>query len=193
MKKIFLLFSLFVWVTKTNTFSNTTNGDWVYIVRGNEAAIVAYNGAGGEVVIPDNLDGFSVTQLGSGNYGGFVFGVPRAHQAANTSVTDLTIPDSVKRIGHSALYACWGLTNINFGSGVTNIGESAIRNCHGLTSIYLPDSVLSIGLAAFEGCDRLNKLVIGNGTISIGEFAFDHLGGGQLTNVIIGGSSRNLL
>jgi hypothetical protein len=66
-----------------------------------------------------------------------------------------TIPPSVREIGSSAFYCCFGLTYIPFESpwgGPTIIGADAFRGCKYLTRIDIPSSVVSIGTQAFYQC-----------------------------------------
>ena len=53
-----------------------------------------------------------------------------------SSLTSITIPDSVTSIESGAFEGCSGLTNVTIGNGVTSIGDSAFFNCRNLTSIY---------------------------------------------------------
>ncbi|MCD7782890.1 MAG: leucine-rich repeat domain-containing protein, partial [Firmicutes bacterium] len=69
-----------------------------------------------------------------------------------TSLTSVTIPDSVKTIGGGAFSGCASLTSITIPDGVTTIGEYAFYGCESLTSITIPDSVTHIGAYAFWGC-----------------------------------------
>ena len=89
-----------------------------------------------------------------------------------SSLTSVTIPDSVKSIGNRAFYNCSGLTSITIPDSVTSIGASAFYGCSGLTSIDIPDSVTSIGASAFNGCTGLTSITIGSGVTSIGDSAF---------------------
>ena len=50
--------------------------------------------------------------------------------------TSVTIPDSVTEIGYAAFYACRSLTNVTIGNSVTTIGGWAFRDCYSLTSVY---------------------------------------------------------
>ncbi|MBQ2239705.1 MAG: leucine-rich repeat domain-containing protein, partial [Alistipes sp.] len=52
-----------------------------------------------------------------------------------SSLTSITIPESVTIIGHGAFYGCSSLTSITIGNGVTSIGEWAFEDCSSLTSI----------------------------------------------------------
>lgn len=94
--------------------------------------------------------------------------------SGRSSLTSITIPDSVKSIGSCAFYNCTGLTSVTIGNGVTSIGNYAFQGCSGLTSIKIPDSVTSIGSRTFYNCFYLTNIVIGNGVTSIGSYAFSY-------------------
>ena len=55
-------------------------------------------------------------------------------------------------IGGYAFYGCSSLTSLTLPSNVTKIGESAFEGCSSLTSLTLPSSVTEIGRSAFKGC-----------------------------------------
>ena len=75
-------------------------------------------------------------------------------------------------IGGSAFYKCSSLTSITIGNSVTSIGYGAFYKCSSLTSITIPNSVTSIGDYAFNSCSSLTSIIIGNGVTSIGDGAF---------------------
>ena len=52
-----------------------------------------------------------------------------------TSLTSVTIPDSVTSIGTWAFWDCTSLTSVTIGDSVTNIGDSAFHKCTSLTDI----------------------------------------------------------
>lgn len=91
---------------------------------------------------------------------------------ACSSLTSITLPNSVTSIGSSAFDGCSSLTSITIGSGVTDIGSLAFKGCSSLTSITIPDSVTSIGSSAFKICNSLTSITIGSGVTSIGKQAF---------------------
>ncbi len=80
-----------------------------------------------------------------------------------TSLTSVTIPDSVTSISYSAFNDCTLLTNVIIGNSVTSIGDSAFSGCTSLTSITIPDSVTSVGDSAFYGCTSMENIFVGAG------------------------------
>ena len=89
-----------------------------------------------------------------------------------TSLTSITIPDSVTSIGEYAFQYCGSLTSITIPDSVTDIGASAFSNCTSLTSITIPDSVTSIGDNVFSYCKSLTSITIPDSVTSIGNSAF---------------------
>ena len=74
-----------------------------------------------------------------------------------SGLTSVTIPNSVTSIGRRAFWACSRLTSVTIGNSVTSIGEIAFYGCSSLTNITIPNSVTSIGSGAFSGCDKLRQ------------------------------------
>ena len=79
-------------------------------------------------------------------------------------------------IGDWAFCDCTTLTSVTLPDSVTSIGMDAFEDCTGLTSITIPDSVTSIGMEAFEDCTGLTSVTIGSGVTRIGSRAFHETG-----------------
>ena len=107
-----------------------------------------------------------------------------------SSLTSITIPNSVTSIGSSAFYGCSSLTSIDIPNSVTSIGVWAFYGCSSLTSIDIPNSVTSIGGSAFKDCSSLTSITIGNSVTSIGEMTFRNCSG--LTSVVIPNSVTSI-
>ena len=122
-------------------------------------SIEQYRGAGGNVVIPSEINGLKVTAI---RYGAF---------KECTTLKSVTIPDSVTSIGASAFSYCRNLTSVTLSNGVTSIDWGAF-NCTGLTSITIPDSMTWIGEMVFGNCTNLKNVTIPNSVTSIGSSAF---------------------
>ena len=99
------------------------------------------------------------------------------------SLTSITIPDSVTTIGDYTFYSCSSLTSVTIPDSVTTIGNYAFTNCNNLTSISIPDSVTTIGSYAFWYCYSLTSVTIPDSVTTIGEATFSSCS--SLTSVTI--------
>ena len=106
------------------------------------------------------------------------------------SLTSVTIGDSVTSIGASAFYKCYSLTSVTIPNSVTSIGDSAFYSCDSLTSVTIPDSVTSIRRYVFYNCTSLTSVTIPNSVTSIGSYAFYNCD--RLTSVTIGNSVTSI-
>ena len=77
-----------------------------------------------------------------------------------TSLTSVTIPDSVIKIDMYALQGCANLTNVNMPSNISIIDGSAFQNCSSLQEVVIPNTISSIGQQAFRGCTSLTSITI---------------------------------
>ena len=110
--------------------------------------ITGYNGGAETVVIPDTIDGKSVTSIGR-----------RAFEGC-TNLKSITIPNSVTEMGRRAFSGCSSLIGIAIPNSVTEIGKYAFDGCKSLTSITIPDGVTSIGDGAFYNCSSLTEIKV---------------------------------
>ncbi len=129
--------------------------------------------------------------------------IPDSAFAGCSSLTSISIPDSVEGIGNRAFVevsqsynvteykGCSYLSEIDFGSGskLKSIGAEAFYGA-AITTLNLPASLISIGNDCFAGCNNLTEVVaIGNSLKSIGDGAFKNT---PLRSIIIPGSMDSL-
>ena len=80
-----------------------------------------------------------------------------------TGVTSIVIPNSVSNIGAGA-FCNFSLTGVTLPTGLTRIGDDAFQYCTGLTSVTIPTGVTSIGNRAFNGCSGLINVTMESST-----------------------------
>ena len=168
-----------------------------------EAVYYAVRGVGEhigtDIRIPKVYNGLPVIQIN-----------PRAF--ADTQITSVIIPDSIKFIGNHVFYGCSNLTSVIIPDSVTSISDYMFYNCTELTSIVIPDSVTSIGSyafcntgltsitipdsvtdidsGAFNGCSGLTSVILGNSVTSIGNYAL--MDCKSLTSVVLGNNVQTI-
>ena len=65
-----------------------------------------------------------------------------------------------------AFEGCSSLTTVTIPNSVTRIGYSAFAGCSALTSITIPNSVYSIGYYAFQGCYFQRNMFVNNSSLT---------------------------
>ena len=159
-----------------------TDGDYTYKVNADgTATIMDYTGSGGDITIPETLGGKSVTEISR-----------MKRDSGSTTVTSITIPKSVKRIGDSAFNTFLALKKVAFaaGSELESIGKDAFHWCKVLEEIELPSSVKTIGESAFEECESLGSITLPEGVSGIAQYTFE--GCKNLTTVSIPSTAANI-
>jgi hypothetical protein len=76
------------------------------------------------------------------------------------NLVSVTIPRSIKTIGHYAFAGCKKIFSIIIPEGIDSIGDGSFMNCETLKTLRLPASLISISDDAFEGCNNLNTIFV---------------------------------
>jgi len=161
-----------------NAYSTNADGsNYTYSTNADGSAnIVTYAGPPWVVTIPTNINGLTVTSIGT-----------NAFEYENR-LTSVTMPNSVTSIGDSAFADCQRLTGVPIPGSVTSIGAYAFFQCSSLTNATIDSG--DIGEQAFYECYSLTSVTIDNGVTSIGEAAFVFCD--RLTNITIPASVTNM-
>lgn len=77
---------------------------------------------------------------------------------AHTSITSITLPSSVKKIGQIAFLSCTKLSSITLNEGLESIGGDAFRYTR-LPKLYIPSTVSSINASVFRTIDVYNVTI----------------------------------
>lgn len=168
--------------------TDNRSGDFTYsVLSDNTAQITGYSGTAANLIVPDKLDGYTVTEIGKLCFSG------------NITLVSLKLPDTVTRIGTKAFAYCTNLASINYPlhlesagdyynggylfdgtrissitvpEGVTELPSYVFQGAYMLTEVQLPTTLTSIGSSAFSGCSQLPALCIPIGETQIGMNAF---------------------
>ena len=117
----------------------------------------------------------SITIPASVTYNGKTFNVVSIGDYAFrdcSSITSVTIPNSVRAIKTFAFYGCNAMTSVNIPASVTEIGMGAFEGCASLTWMVLPKGVPAIEDETFFGCKSLKGVISPESVSSVGEEAF---------------------
>ena len=172
------------WVAQAQ-FTYTTNDGAITITK--------YTGSGGDVVIPEQIGGVPVRQIGDNAFwfttGVLTVVIPNTVTSSGRSaisycrdLTAITIPGKVTTIGDYAFDSCTSLTNATISNGVGSIGNGMFYYCISLSSVSIPQTVVSIGSEAFAGAPLIG-LTIPDSVTAIGRGAFK--GCSQLLSIAI--------
>lgn len=160
-----------------------TGTDYQYTNNGNgTCTITLYTGEDKDIIIPNELDGLTVTALAS-----YAFeDLPLTSVVLPDTITSLgvyvfadcedlvkvNIPAGINEIPEYTFRGCVSLESVSFHDYIELIGQSAFNNCRALTSIVLPANLKTISNYAFNTCVSLTSLEIPEGVTSIGAYAF---------------------
>jgi len=130
---------------------------------------VCYKGESERVWYPSEINGDPVVAIGS-------------TVRNRKNITEVFIPEGIKKIGDYAFENCVNLKSIIIPEGVTTIGYSAFYKCVNLSNIVVPDSVNKIENKAFYACDSLTNFKFPSNLKLIGDQAFCSV---PLTDIIL--------
>lgn len=105
-----------------------------------------YNGRGGIVEIPAEINGLPVAEIGT-----------EAFKGCET-LTEIHVTDGVTKICDRAFSLCRRLKKIKISAAVEKISLSAFFACSSLQTVQLPDSLIEIGEFAFADCKNLREI-----------------------------------
>ena len=153
-----------------------------------DGKIILYFGNEKQLEIPADVteignDAFSDSSLAEVNMPDSVKKIGDGAFSFCSALTEITIPNSITKIGNGIFSHCSELTHITIPNSVTEIGDYAFAFCYNLMYITIPDSITKIGNYAFSCCYSLTEITIPNSVTKIGNGAFSDCW--DLTNIDI--------
>lgn len=137
-----------VWEKIPNDPSVTVDYEYEKNYEDLTVTITKYLGEAEDVVIPSEIDGFTVTAIGLQAFNGC------------DSIISLVIPDSVTVIGSWSFAYCTNLSSVSLGNNLATIGYRSFENCTSLKNITVPASVSTIGSEPFFNCTSIEKIEV---------------------------------
>lgn len=124
-----------------------------------QVAIKGYNGVSKNVVIPEEIEGKTVTVIFSCAF-------------MSMNIESVVIPDTVTIIWDHAFENCKSLKVVTFGDNITEIMENAFSDCTALLDVKLPEKLEKLGTKAFSNCTNLKKAYLNKNLSQMGTETF---------------------
>lgn len=158
------------------TVAKNIEGYFIYSIENEKAIITGHTLRDedvAEVVVPNEIDGYPVTQVCAfGNC---------------PSVKTVTLPNTLAGSGSTLYGAYESIETVIFQDGITDIPAYICRNLTSLKKVVIPDSATLIGKAAFSGCTSLENITITN-VETIGTEAFKNC-----SSLVLDGLPENIV
>jgi hypothetical protein len=130
--------------TETTTETTTSANIKDYVVSGgaitfdtDTRSIIGYTGKPTYVVIPEEIDGVPVENIDDSVF------------ESCSSLTSITLPGTIKKLGYRVFTSCRKLENVVIQNGTEEIDATSFRNCTSLKRIEIPDSVTTINVTVW--------------------------------------------
>lgn len=144
--------------------------DFAYTADGGEVTITDYIGTSEHVLIPDAIDGLSVTALADKAFyekavttvvvPDSVTEIGDLCFSGDNYLVSLKLPDGLSELPYAALESCFRLMNFNLPKELKKISGSALQYNYYLTHLTLPSSLTEIEQLNFIGLYGLQSLTL---------------------------------
>lgn len=154
------------------------SGDYRYTLNETGGAVItAYSGKETDLIVPSQLDGYTVTAIGKEafQYQDFLVSVSLPKGLTHIedkaffscgSLETVTLPEGLNVIGVEAFYGCSNIISLSLPEGLTSIRDGAFSFCT-LTSLTLPVSLTQVGANPWLYTPVALKLAPGNSVLSL--------------------------
>lgn len=90
-----------------------------------------------------------------------------------TGLTHVTIPDTVRQVDPAVFQNCTKLVSVKLPAGLAEIDQYMFANCISLQHVDMPDSITKINIYAFHNCTSLTSLALPKNLSSLSVGCFD--------------------
>lgn len=113
------------------------------------------SGYSGKIVIPATVVNPDAPEAGEYTVVGIGFAA-----FAQSSITGITMPETITYIANSAFYMCSGITTITLPENLRTIGIESFASCASLRKIHFPAAVESIGRGNFSATNQMSSITV---------------------------------
>lgn len=140
-------------------------------------------GREGAYTIPSSVNGKTIDQIWTSGFEGAASltditipaSIGRLGTAAfeSTGLTHVTIPDTVQQVDPAVFQNCTKLVSVKLPAGLAEIDQYMFANCISLQHVDMPDSITKINIYAFHNCTSLTSLALPRGLTSLSVGCFE--------------------
>lgn len=140
-------------------------------------------GRQGAYTIPSEVKGKKIDQIWTSGFEGAASltditipaSIGRLGTAAfeGTGLTHVTIPDTVQQVDPAVFQNCTKLVSVKLPAGLAEIDQYMFANCISLQHVDMPDTITKINIYAFHNCTSLTSLALPKGLTSLSVGCFD--------------------
>ncbi|MBD9248037.1 MAG: hypothetical protein EGQ60_04290 [Clostridiales bacterium] len=140
-------------------------------------------GRQGAYTIPSEVNGKEINQIWTSGFEGAASltditipaSIGRLGTAAfeNTGLTHVTIPDTVQQVDPAVFQNCTSLVSVKLPNGIKEIDQYLFANCISLQHVDMPDTITKINIYAFHNCTSLTSLALPKGLTSLSVGCFE--------------------
>lgn len=140
-------------------------------------------GRQGAYTIPSSVNGKEIDQVWTSGFEGAASltditipaSIGRLGTAAfeSTGLTHVTIPGTVQQVDPAVFQNCTKLVSVKLPAGLAEIDQYMFANCISLQYVDMPDSITKINIYAFHNCTSLTSLALPEGLTSLSVGCFE--------------------
>ncbi len=140
-------------------------------------------GREGAYTIPSTVHGKEIDQIWTSGFEGAASltditipaSIGRLGTAAfeSTGLTHVTIPDTVQQVDPAVFQNCTKLVSVKLPAGLAEIDQYMFANCISLQHVDMPYSITKINIYAFHNCTSLTSLALPKGLTSLSVGCFE--------------------